>query len=153
MLASAQHLERPKCITGNFNCLKARSPETYDAIFPFIRYFDVYIDDLHNSVDQLKLYFKPYLYGYVTEIEANKELCTSAYKWLTLGRFSHGSLEVMPDQRTVYMTDWTEGEKIGGGFFKFVAERKGDLSEGTLYAAKFIVEHPGLPGFDIEWIK
>ena len=59
----------------------------------------------------------------------------------------------MPDQKTVYMTDWTKDRDIGGGFFKFIADKPGDLSSGTLFAAKFDPERGTLLKYDIEWIK
>ena len=40
---------------------------------------------------------------------------------------------VMPDQKTVYSTD--DGSNTG--FWKFVADKAGDMSSGTLYGAKF----------------
>ena len=39
---------------------------------------------------------------------------------------------VMPDKRTVYITD----DSTNGMFLKFVADAAGDLSSGRLYAAK-----------------
>lgn len=45
------------------------------------------------------------------------------------------------------------GRKSGGGFFKFVAHDKGDLTGGTLYAAKFSGKFGSLDSFTISWIK
>ena len=47
-----------------------------------------------------------------------------------MGRYSHESAEVMPDQRTVYLTE----DYDPGFFWKFVADRPRDLSTGKLYA-------------------
>lgn len=113
----------------------------------------MYIDDLNNEMMELRKTFKPYLYGYTTEIRTNQYMCTAPTKWLTLGRFSHGSLQVMPDEQTVYMTDWTKGAKIGGGFFKFIADNKADFSRGTLFAAKFTAVISRASSFNIEWIE
>ena len=150
---AAQHLERPTCLTGSFSCLKARFPATYDSIFPFIRYSRTYINELDNEVDKLKRVFNPYLYGYAFEVKANRFGCYTARKHMTLGRFSHGSLHVMPNSRTVYMTDLTAGENVGGGLFKFEADNPTDLSSGTLYAAKFTAESSGSLRFHVEWLE
>lgn len=49
-----------------------------------------------------------------------------------MGRFSHEAAQVMPDGRTVYLTD----DFSGGCFFKFVANTFGDYSTGQLFAYK-----------------
>lgn len=72
---------------------------------------------------------------------------------MTLGRFSHGDISIMPDQRTVYMLDHTTGRDIGGGFFRFIAKRAGDLTSGTLYAAKLKPVLGTLEKFTISWIE
>ncbi|MFK7931166.1 MAG: alkaline phosphatase PhoX [Myxococcota bacterium] len=58
---------------------------------------------------------------------------TDVSKHYSMGRFSHEIAVVMPDQRTVYMTD----DGVNGGFFMYLADAAGDLSAGTLYAAKW----------------
>jgi uncharacterized protein len=47
-----------------------------------------------------------------------------------MGRFSHELGYVMPDQKTVYMTD--DGTNVG--LFRFVADEPGNLDKGHLYA-------------------
>ncbi|CFW01537.1 phosphatase [Bordetella pertussis] len=54
-------------------------------------------------------------------------------KHYCLGRISHELIQVMPDQRTCLMGD----DATNGGLFMFVADRKADLSAGTLYVAKW----------------
>jgi secreted PhoX family phosphatase len=61
-----------------------------------------------------------------------------------MGRFSHELGAVMPDRRTVYLTD----DNGFGGLYMFVADKAGDLSAGHLYAAK--VE--GSDRWKISWI-
>jgi secreted PhoX family phosphatase len=59
---------------------------------------------------------------------------------------------VMPDWKTVYTTD----DGSNKAFYKFVATTAGDLSAGTLYAAKLTQDatsDPAKAGFDIEWIE
>ena len=69
----------------------------------------------------------------------------------------------MPDMKTVYMSDDDSGKyntkfntASGGVLFKFVADIKGDLSAGTLYAAKLTQDatsDPQRAGFNVEWIS
>lgn len=77
---------------------------------------------------------------------------THLTKWRTLGRIAHESALVMPDLKTVYTTD----DGTNCGFFMFKADRKADLSCGTLYAAKLTAV--GIPtdssaSFTVEWIE
>ena len=58
----------------------------------------------------------------------------------------------MPDQKTVYLSD--DGTDVV--FFKFIAERAGDLSSGTMYAAKVTQDEgddSSIVGFDLAWIE
>lgn len=148
----------------------------------------MYFDDLNNKFDKLSAVFNPYNYGYAYEINVNKFGCSSTKKLMTLGRFSHGDVVFMPDEKTVYMVDHTTGKvsqtlfaiptkhcqcfffslhvlmyvflwfsllgrEIGGGLFRFVAKRKGDLSSGTLYAAKLKPVIGTLEKFTMKWIE
>ncbi|ASK35421.1 cell surface protein [Alcanivorax sp. N3-2A] len=104
------------------------------------------------NTDYAVTYPNPYDYGYIVEITDPTGTPTPV-KHFTLGRYSHENAVVMPDQKTVYMSD------DGGGviMFKFVADTAGDLSTGTLFAAK--VSADGIPmdaaeaGFDMEWVE
>ncbi len=107
----------------------------------------------------------PYRYGYM--IEANNaaaEAEPELVKHYATGRLSHESAAVMPDMKTLYMTDDDSGAYVGkiyntasgGVLFKFVADHKGDLSAGTLYAAKLAQDKnddPHTSGFDVSWVK
>ena len=64
-----------------------------------------------------------------------------------MGRFSHEMGVVLPDGKTTYHGD--DGTNVV--FFKSVADEAGDLSAGTLYAAK-ITQQPD-DSLDIAWIK
>eukprot|EP00210_Caulerpa_lentillifera_P008125 g7759.t1 len=141
------------CLTGFSSCFKSRAEESFTESIQFVRYFGTYFDNLKNKFSNLDKIFNPYKYGYVYEVKVNKNGCVSPTKHMTLGRFSHGDLQIMPDGKTVYMTDWTEGRQVGGGLFKFIAERKNDLSAGTLYAAQFKPQRGTLQRFDVEWIR
>jgi secreted PhoX family phosphatase len=98
-------------------------------------------------------YPNPYDYGYIVEITDPAGRATPV-KHMALGRYSHENAVVMPDQKTVYMSD--DGTNVV--FFKFVADRAGDLSSGTLYAAKVTqLTEPGSAAgdtpFQISWIE
>lgn len=72
----------------------------------------------------------PWQYGWVVEVPPEGP---PARRW-ALGRFSHEIALTMPDDRTVYLTDDTAG---GGALFLFQSDRPGDLSSGTLWAARW----------------
>lgn len=77
---------------------------------------------------------KPYHYGQVPEVTVGRDGSTKAVKHYALGRISREMVRVMPDRRTMYMSD--DGRYTG--FFMFIADKPADLSAGTLYAAKWI---------------
>lgn len=97
------------------------------------------------------VYPNPYRYGYIVEITQPKAAAPVPVKLFTLGRVAHENPIVMPDLKTVYLTD--DGDKKA--FYKFVADHAGDLTAGTLYAAKLeqdATKDPAKAGFDIRWI-
>ncbi len=76
----------------------------------------------------------PYRYGWVPEIAVvTPEGGTRTVKHMSMGRFSHEIAYVLPDRRTVYLSD----DGRGSGLFLFVADEPGDLASGALYAARF----------------
>lgn len=75
----------------------------------------------------------PYYYGWMPEVRMTDEGKVAYQKHYAMGRFSHELGLVMPDQRTVYLTD--DGGRVG--LFMFVADKPRDLSQGYLYAAKW----------------
>ncbi len=107
----------------------------------------------------------PYRYGYMIEVNQaaskdNEELV----KHYATGRLSHETAAIMPDMKTLYMSDddsavyshKTYNTASGGVLFKFVADTAGDLSAGTLSAAKLTQDKEADPhkaGFDVSWIK
>jgi secreted PhoX family phosphatase len=94
----------------------------------------------------------PYDYGYIVEITDPTSTSPTPVKHFTLGRVAHENSVVMPDWKTVYTTD----DGSNKAFYKFVATTAGDLSEGTLYAAKLTQDatsDPAKAGFDIKWIE
>ncbi|KXS53643.1 MAG: cell surface protein [Marinobacter sp. T13-3] len=97
-------------------------------------------------------YPNPYDYGYIVEIKDPIAASPVPVKMRALGRFSHENAVVMPDEKTVYLSD----DGTGTVFFKFVADNAGDLTSGTLYAAKATQDNtddPAVAGFDIDWIE
>lgn len=94
----------------------------------------------------------PYNYGYIVEITQPEAAAPVPVKHFTLGRSAHENAVVMPDRKTVYLTD----DGTDKGFYKFVADNANDLSSGTLYAAKLMQDATNdvsKAGFDIEWIE
>jgi secreted PhoX family phosphatase len=71
-------------------------------------------------------------------------------KHYCMGRISHELVQVMPDERTVIMgDDWTNG-----GAFMFIADKRRDLSAGTLYVAQWHQTSGEGPGSaTLSWIK
>jgi secreted PhoX family phosphatase len=106
----------------------------------------------------------PYRYGYMVEINsAASQNGEELVKHFATGRLSHETAAVMADMKTVYMTDDDSGAykhkkyntASGGVLFKFVADHKGDLSSGRLYAAKLEQDKevdPNKTGFNVSWI-
>ena len=93
----------------------------------------------------------PYDYGFIVELTDPTGTPTPV-KHFTMGRYSHENAVVMPDQKTAYLSD----DGSGVVFFKFVADEAGDLSSGTLYAAKATQgegDDSATVGFDIEWVE
>jgi secreted PhoX family phosphatase len=92
-----------------------------------------------------------YYYGWTPEIKIeNSEPVYS--KHYSMGRFSHELSYVMPDNKTVYLSD--DGSNVG--LFMFIADVEKDLSAGTLYAAKWNQTSPAGVGSgeaDLTWIN
>ena len=94
----------------------------------------------------------PYNYGHLPEVTVNPDGTASIKKHYCLGRISHELVQVMPDNRTVFMGD----DATNSGYFVFVADREKDLSSGTLYVAKvgagFSLD-PAAKGAPLTWIR
>jgi len=112
-----------------------------------------YVSGVETLAAYLGSYPNPYRYGYIVEITDPAGTATPV-KAFAMGRFSHENAVVMPDQKTVYLSD--DGTNVV--FFKFVADTAGDLGAGTLYAAK--INQQGRAGSDpattalgISWVE
>jgi uncharacterized protein len=97
------------------------------------------IDDYYNAMgaytggDLHKI--NPYYYGYPVEVAVeNAQGATRVMQHQAMGRLAIELAKVMPDQRTAYISD--DGTNVG--LYMFVADKAGDLSAGTLYAATWL---------------
>lgn len=118
-----------------------------------------------NMMQYLGKMANPYRYGYLIEIEnAASPDDEKLVRQYATGRLSHETAGIMPDARTIYMTDDDSAAyndkkyntASGGVLFKFVADVAGDLSSGTLYAAKMTQDptaDPHKAGFDVTWVE
>lgn len=109
-------------------------------------------DEVANLAAYLGYHPNPYRYGYMVEITEPESASPTPAKRFAMGRFAHETAAVMPDGRTAYLTD----DGSAKSFYKFVADEAGDLSAGTLYAAKHTQDEGdevATVGFDIEWIE
>ncbi|WP_317931999.1 PhoX family protein [Halioxenophilus sp. WMMB6] len=91
----------------------------------------------------------PYYYGWTPEVDVNEDGTPAFSKHYSMGRFAHELAYVMPDEKTVYLSD--DGSNVG--LFMFIADTAADLSAGTLYAAKWNqVSGEGLGEAVISWV-
>lgn len=122
--------------------------EDYDK--PMARYFGVDPYSPKTNVDQFRKVFKPYRYGFPVEVRVSGDGEAEVAKHYAMGRVAVELAYVMPDARTVYISD--DGTNVG--FFMFVADREQDLSSGTLYAAQWHQVHAGSGGnADLKWVN
>ena len=90
------------------------------------------------------------LYGHVTEFGLDESGATTVAKWYTMGRQSIEMAEIMPDEKTVIISDDGSNTMMTA----FVMDTPRDLSSGTLYIAKFNQTSDKYGGsFDISWIE
>ncbi len=92
----------------------------------------------------------PYAYGFPIEIFVNDQGVADIKKRYAMGRISLELPLVMPDEKTVYLTD----DAKDGIRTMFIADKPRDLSSGTLYAAKWL-QNPDRNGgtAHLRWIK
>jgi len=109
------------------------------------------LDPATATIDQAKAVYNPYRYGYVVEVAVDGSGTTTVNKHYAAGRRALELAYVMPDKKTVYLSD----DGSNDAFYMFVATRPGDLSEGQLYAARWFQTTPsGQPSgrADIYWL-
>ncbi len=92
----------------------------------------------------------PYWRGITPEIRIGADGSTQVTKHFAMGRGTYELAQVLGDQRTLI----TAHDGDNRHMTMFIADRAGDLSSGTLYAAKLeqkTAENGG--SFDLKWIK
>ncbi|SDY16288.1 hypothetical protein SAMN05421644_13423 [Allochromatium warmingii] len=83
--------------------------------------------------EQAQTVVNPYDYGYPIEVQVAQFDAATVTKHYAMGRIALELGYVMPDRKTVYMSD--DGTNVG--LFRFVAQQPGDLSAGTLWVAQW----------------
>jgi secreted PhoX family phosphatase len=113
---------------------------------------------INTYYDQVAPYFggdltkaNPYYYGWITEVKILNANGDDSYtKHYSMGRFAHELAYVMPDAKTVYLSD----DGTNCAFYMYIADKAGDLSAGTLYAAKWKqTSGEGAGSADLGWIE
>ncbi|WIA20907.1 hypothetical protein OEZ85_005252 [Tetradesmus obliquus] len=102
-----------------------------------------------TNLARFKELFSCYNYGASPEVGiTSPDGSTNVIKWRTLGRISHETAVVMPDNRTIYSSD----DGSSGVLLKFVADRPAELSSGSLFGGMFKNKQGKRDKFDIEWV-
>ncbi len=134
-------------ITGIKSTAAGASPDTY-----YHAMDDYFITEKCDTACARKQ-MNPYDYGWVVEVAVNNAIGdTQVTKHYAMGRTALELAYVMPDRKTAFLTD--DGRFTG--LFMFIADQPGDLSAGTLYAAKWVQTSPtgtGLGTADLSWIN
>jgi secreted PhoX family phosphatase len=111
---------------------------------------DAWIANVQDMSKYMGKQANPYEYGWNVELvpDTNGDSpATLVEKRYAMGRFSHEVVLVMPDGKTAYHGD----DGTGMVLFKTVADEAGDLSAGTIYAAK--VTQAADDSLGLTWIK
>lgn len=126
-------------------------------------YFCNYVDQMNKylgdtDIDKNNGYngstFSPYNYGYIVEVQPQADGSTKSAKHYVTGKYTPELAAMMPDGKTVYMSD----DGTAKGFWKFVSDNKiEDFTadwEGTLYSAK-VVQTSDVDGgkFNLSWVE
>ena len=113
---------------------------------------------INDYYDQMAEYYggdlkalNPYDYGWTPEVKVlNEKGDVKVIKHYSMGRFAHELAYVMPDEKTVFLSD--DGTNVA--IFMFIADKAQDLSAGTLYAAKWIqTSSEGAGKADLKWVN
>ena len=116
----------PDAFAPQFPAVDAHAKDTTAGIA--VKQLKAFSLNLYGNESQAK----PYDYGHMPEVTVKPDGTASIKKHYCMGRISHELVQVMPDQRTVFMGD----DATNSGYFVFIADRPKDLSAGTLYVAK-----------------
>jgi secreted PhoX family phosphatase len=127
---------------------QARTLDDIDEeVRPFARYFG--LDDKTMTLDEYRAKVDPYRYGFPVEYTVAADGTAKVAKHYAMGRLSVELANIMPDQKTAYISD--DGTNVG--LFRYVADTPGDLTAGRLFAAKWVQTSDQDGGAaTIEWI-
>jgi len=142
------------------NCALDGSSNDVDGKFA---YFCNYVDQMNKylgdtDIDKNNGYngstFSPYNYGYIVEVQPLSDGTTRSAKHYATGKYTPELAKMMPDSKTVYMSD----DGTAKGLWKFVSDKKIENFtadwEGTLYAAKVTQTSSANGGkFNLSWVK
>jgi len=118
-----------------------------EEVRPFARYFG--LDDKTMTLDEYRAKVDPYRYGFPVEFAVAADGTAKVTKHFAMGRLSVELANIMPDQKTAYISD--DGTNVG--LFRYVADKPGDLTAGQLFAAKWVQTSDQDGGAaTIEWI-
>lgn len=107
-------------------------------------------DPVGTSADAKSL-MNPYDYGWPVEVAVQASGATTVTKHFAMGRSANEISYVMPDQKTVYITDDGTNTLVE----MFIADAPGNLDQGTLYAAKWVQLADNSKGGSarLEWVN
>ncbi len=107
------------------------------------------LDPKTMTMDEYRAAVNPYNYGYATEVTVSEAGDATIAKHYAMGRVSVELANIMPDQKTAYISD--DGTNVG--LFRFVADKEADLSAGQLFAAKWVQTSDANGGAaNLEWV-
>ncbi len=107
------------------------------------------LDPATMTMDAYRAAINPYRYGFPTEISVSDAGEATVAKHYAMGRVAVELANIMPDQKTAYISD----DGTNTGLFRFVADKAADLSAGQLYAAKWVQTSDADGGAaTIEWV-
>lgn len=102
-----------------------------------------------TNIPAVQAAMNPYDYGYVIETTVSDYDHASVVKHYAMGRVAIELAYVMPDNKTVYISD--DGTNVG--LYRFEADTAGDLSAGTLYAAVYNeTSTTGMGSANLTWV-
>lgn len=115
---------------------------------PMLRYWGLDADT--NTWSEVAARFNVFEHGFPIEVAVDSAGNPTVTRHYAMGRVAVELAYVMPDQKTAYITD--DGTNVG--LYMFIADKAGDLSAGTLYAAKWIqTSSVGAGSADLDWIE
>lgn len=141
---SMQYVSQAEGFGGFVHCAGMTSPwETHigsEEYEPNARLVDLVTGSIDAYYDSIADYWggdltkaNPYYYGWIPEVAIDTAGAPVYTKHYAMGRAAHEMAYVMPDERTVYLSD----DGTNGALYMFVADTAKDLSAGNLYAAKW----------------